>query len=148
MRRGRSKDRAEGSAARPGLFWLGTGIGLLLSTAAVVITAEFIHRRKLRLATLGPGFQQDEHDLVQDLSDAVHDGLDVLSHAAQSIGHTFSEARRELIRFGLDSGGLGGAGAQEWYFDDDDEHVRSPRTVDSPDYEERWEDAAGSPPPA
>jgi hypothetical protein len=125
------------------MFWLGTGVGTLLSAAAVVITAEFVYRRRLRQAAIGPQFEQNEHDLVQDLSMAVHEGLDVLTHAAHTIGHSFKEARRELIRFGLEPG-YGGSD-HGFYYEDEVDHGQH-NVVDPPDYENRWIEGAGSPP--
>ena len=57
---------------------------------------------------------------MQDLSDAVHEGIHVLGWAAKEIGQSFDEARRELIRFGLDPQGEGAA-SSGWYAGDEEE---------------------------
>lgn len=96
-------------------FWLGTGIGLLLSAAAVITVVEFAYRRR------GRGGVVDELGLVEDLTQAVEEGLDVLMEAAEAISGTYHEASKERIRFGLDPSGAGeGAGRHAWYTGDEE----------------------------
>ncbi len=101
--------RRRSFAPRPTLptsFWLGAGIGLIFSTAAVV-TAISVTNRARR-----PRQNGDDFDPVVNLTEAVQEGLDVLSQAAQHLGYSFENARRELVRFGLDPliSGIGGSG--------------------------------------
>jgi len=120
-----SNARTSGSSGVPGGFWIGAGIGFLLSAVAVIAAVEFSHRR--RRPHLIPdghgGFAQADADLVDDLSSAVSEGLSVLAAAARQVTDTFGAARRELIRFGLEgnAGNVGGtsSSADGWYFDDD-----------------------------
>lgn len=108
------------SRSAGGWFWIGAGLGLVLASAAVVISTEFIHLRRQRLGE--QGFLQDDGDLVEDLSHAVHEGLQVLSKAASEISHSFADARREMIRFGLDPTGSAepGGGSSAWYTGDEE----------------------------
>lgn len=106
-------------------FWVGTGLGLVLSATAVAIAAEFTYLRRRRLQRTGM-LDLGEESLVHDLSEAVHSGLEHISHAASELAHTFADARRELVRFGLDPLVGGGAGQDSagWYFDEDEEVPR------------------------
>jgi len=103
-----------------GWFWFGAGIGLLLSATAVVITAEFTDgRRRRRLGQLGE-FEQNESDLIEDLTSAVSGGLYALVETAEMLSSTFNAARSELIKFNLDSSGAGsGSGSSAWYTEDE-----------------------------
>lgn len=106
----------------PANFWLGAGLGFLLSTVAVIAATEFTYRRSRRILRGAVGFEQNEGDLVEDLSTAVQEGLHVLSEAAKQINYAFGDARRELVRFGLDlgatGGGVGGSGDAYYYEDE------------------------------
>jgi hypothetical protein len=96
-------------------FWIGTGIGLLLSAAAVITVVEIAYRRR------GRGDVGDELHLVEDLTHAMEEGLDVLMEAAETIGGSYHEASSERIRFGLDPSGAGsGAGRHAWYTGDEE----------------------------
>lgn len=106
----------------PANFWLGAGIGFLLSTLAVIAATEFTYRRGRRALGIEAGFEQAEADLVEDLSSAVQEGLHVLSEAAKQINYAFGDARRELVRFGLDRGADGGSvggSGDAYYFEDE-----------------------------
>ncbi|MBN1965162.1 MAG: hypothetical protein JW910_10985 [Anaerolineae bacterium] len=102
-----------------GWFWLGTLIGTVLSATAVVAAAELTFRRRQRAED--PSFSQGETDLVEDLSGAVQEGLHVLARAAQEIGHSFADAKRELIRYNLEPSEITGAGSAGWYTGDEDD---------------------------
>jgi len=100
-------------------FWIGAGLGIVVSAAAVVISTEFYALRKRRM--VDPEFEQGEHDLVEDLTIAVHEGMQVLGKAASEITHSFTDARREVVRFGLDPQGSGsGGGSSAWYTGDEE----------------------------
>jgi len=101
------------SRSGSGWFWIGASLGLVLSATAVVVSTEFMAIRRRRLQE--QGFLQGDEDLVEDLSLAVHEGLQVLSKAASEITHSFAESRREVIRFGLDPQGGSGGGSSAWY---------------------------------
>jgi hypothetical protein len=102
-----------------GWFFLGTAIGFVLSAAAVVTTAELTRRRCLRPAK--PGYEQGEVDLIEDITAAVGDGLHMLAQAAHVIGQSFSEARRELIQFGLNPTSTSASSSYAWYAGDEDD---------------------------
>lgn len=121
----------------PTSFWLGAGIGFLLSTVAVIAATELTHRRGLRRRN--GGYIQTEGDLVEDLSTAVQEGLHVLSEAAKQINYAFGDARRELVRFGLDlgadGGGVGGSG-DAYYYEDEGNDEDSADASDAADARE------------
>ena len=102
-------------------FWVGAGLGCIISAGVVIIVREFTYIRKLRLAD--PNFDQNEGDIVGDLSLAVHGGMAVLSRAAREIQDSFEDARREVVRYGLapQHEGHGGAGRHAWYTGDEEE---------------------------
>ena len=104
-----------------GWFWVGAGLGFIVSAGVVIISSELTHIRKLRRDD--PSFNQDEEDLIEDLSMAVHDGMAVLSRAAKEIQYSFEDARREIVRYGLapKHEGHGGAGMHAWYSGDEEE---------------------------
>ena len=102
-----------------GWFWVGTGLGLLFSTTAVIVASEFYHLQ-LNRKQEKDDYEQGEADVVEDLSHAVHGGLQVLSRAATEITHSFDDARREVIRYGLDPT-RAGAGSHAWYAGEEDE---------------------------
>ena len=97
-------------------FWIGGAMGIIFSAAAVVFATEFARKRR---GLPADGYQQSELDLVEDLSQAVTEGMDVLS-AAMKAATNFGTASRERIRYGLDPGHAG-AGASGWYTGDDDQ---------------------------
>ena len=78
---------------------------------------EFAYRRRRRKED--PGFVQDEYDLIEDISGALQEGVHVLTRAAGEISNSFSDARRELIRYGLDPG-RAGSGSSGWYTGDEE----------------------------
>lgn len=97
-------------------FWIGGAMGIIFSAAAVIFATEFARKRH----GLPAGeYQQSELDLVEDLSQAVTDGMDILSAAMQTATN-FGTASRERIRYGLDPGDAG-AGASGWYTGDEDD---------------------------
>lgn len=98
-------------------FWVGTGLGILFSMATVVFVAELTRKR---YRAPGAGFDQDEVDLVEDLTHAVAEGIQLLADAVDSMGEGFSDAARERIHYGLDPGQAGG-GASAWYTGEEDE---------------------------
>ena len=97
-------------------FWIGGAMGVIFSAAAVVFATEFA--RKTR-GLPGVDYQQSELDLVEDLSQAVTEGMDVLAAAMQAATN-FGTVSRERVRYGLDPG-RAGAGASGWYTGDEDE---------------------------
>lgn len=103
-----------------GWFWLGTGIGFLFSATVVAVAAELTRRRYYTPPGVSP-YEQSEGDLIEDISHAVEGGLHTLAQAAQVIGHTFGEARRELIRFGLDPASTSSSSSYAWYMGEDDD---------------------------
>ena len=101
-------------------FWVGTGVGFILSTAAVIVAAE-ITRKRYRPT---PEEQiEEEIDLVEGLTYQLKESLEVLAEAADHIGHTqYSDATKERIRFGLTPGRTG-AGSSGWYTGEDDSDI-------------------------
>ena len=97
-------------------FWIGSSLGLVLSALAVVTSLEFARRRRRRAVS---GYEQDEDDLIEDLSGALQDGVHVLARAAGELRHSFVDARRELVRYGLEPGRTG-AGSSGWYTGDEE----------------------------
>lgn len=126
-----------GGPAIPGTFWLGAGIGLLFATAAVVTAVQFSHRQRR------PRQPGTEDDLLYDLTESVQEGLGVLSQAAQHLGYSFENARRELVRFGLDPllSGISGAGGAGNFSSSDD--PTSP-LYDEDGAPEEWQGASSS----
>jgi hypothetical protein len=123
---GAGSSKAQGGV--PNSFWFGAGIGFMLSTIAVIAATEYNYRRGSRSARKGEAYAQSDSDLVDDLSSAVQEGLHVLAEAAKQISYTFGDARRELVRFGLDltSDGVGvGGSGDAWYFDESDEPLEA-----------------------
>jgi len=118
-------------------FWIGTGLGLLLSSTAVAVAAEFTYLRRRRRLTTGMLDSGDE-TLVHDLSEAVQHGLETISHAARELGHSFADARRELVRYGLDPTAAGSHDGAAWYYEEDEDAPKK-KTASGPDYEEQWE---------
>lgn len=99
-----------------GWFLIGAGIGILFSTAAVMLAAELTRRRYYRDPVTGD-VMVEEYDPLVELSDTMHTGLSMLAGAAAGVTESFSQALREKIRFGLDPTGLAGGGNQAWYAD-------------------------------
>jgi hypothetical protein len=124
-----SKRRRKSGALQ---FWVGTGLGLVVSATVVAIAAEFTYLRRRRQRA--PGMDFGEESLVHDLSEAVHSGLDHIAHAASELAHTFADARRELVRFGLDP--LSGEDSAGWYYDEDED---TPRKREGGDVSSEWE---------
>ena len=108
------------SGSGAGWFWLGTGIGLVVSASVVVIANEF---RYIRKRHLDQGVSPEDYDIVEDLQEAVYDGLNVLAHAAESIRDTFNDAARERIRFSLDPTPGTSAGSEAWYTGDEEDEA-------------------------
>lgn len=104
-----------------GWFWIGAGLGFIVSAGVVIISSEFTYLRKLRQGD--PSFEQEEGDIIEDISMAVHDGMALLSRAAKEIQYSFEDARREVVRYGLapQHEGHGGAGMHAWYTGDEEE---------------------------
>jgi hypothetical protein len=98
-------------------FWIGGAMGIIFSAAAVVFATEFARKRR---GLPNGEYEQSELDLVEDLSQAVTEGMDVLSAAMQA-ATSFGTVSRERIRYGLDPG-RAGAGASGWYTGDEDEN--------------------------
>ena len=117
-------------------FWIGTGLGLVVSASAVAIATEFTYLRRRRHQRYGM-LDDSEETLVHDLSEAVHHGLDHISHAASELAHSFSDARRELVRFGLDPLSAGSHDGSAWYYEDEEDAPKSGKSV-GPDYEQQW----------
>ena len=116
-------------------FWAGTALGLVVSATAVAIATEFTYLRRQRFLRYGM-LDDSEETLVHDLSEAVHHGLEHISHAASELAHSFSDARRELVRFGLDpiAGSTDGAA---WYYEDEEEAPKLSQST-GPNYEQDW----------
>ncbi|MBN2083477.1 hypothetical protein JW859_14875 [bacterium] len=116
------KGQSRRSAGNPvPWFWLGAGIGLLLATGATVVAAELTRRRYLRDRGEPVG---DDIEIVDDLANAIHAGLDILTGVADHLTgrHSYNEGNRERIRYGLDPG-QAGAGSSGWYTGEDDEDL-------------------------
>ena len=95
-----------------GWFWIGAGLGIIMSAGVVIISTELTHIRKLRRED--PDFAQEEGDIIEDISMAVHDGMAVISRAAKEIQYSFEDARREIVRYGLAPKHEGHGGAAGW----------------------------------
>jgi gamma-glutamyl:cysteine ligase YbdK (ATP-grasp superfamily) len=108
-----------------------------VSATAVAIAAEFTYLRRRRLLHTGM-LEDTEETLVHDLSEAVHSGLDHISHAASELAHSFADARRELVRFGLDPLSAGSHDGSAWYYEDEDDAPRKSGGSVGPDYEQDW----------
>jgi hypothetical protein len=102
-----------------GWFLLGAGIGLALSAAAVMMTAELTRRRYYRNPLTGE-IVVDDYDPVQGLAGTMQAGLGLLAGAASSVTDSFATSLREKIKFGLDPSGAGG-GKSAWYAGDEEE---------------------------
>lgn len=113
------QDRSPGRRESPLVwFWVGAGLGMLLSMAAVAFATE-VTRKRYRPGDAG--FDQDEIHLVDDLSEALSEGVHVLAAAVENLGRQdFGDADRERIRYGLDPG-TAGAGSSGWYTGDEDD---------------------------
>lgn len=99
-------------------FWIGAGVGFILSTAAVVVATE-VTRRRYRPLTKNEQIEE-ELDLVEDLTFVLKESLAVLTEAADQIGYAdYTAANQERIRFGLEPGQTG-AGSSGWYTGDED----------------------------
>ncbi len=99
-------------------FWIGAGLGMLVSIGTVVFATEFTRRRYKHGAA---GYDQNEIDLVDDLTDALAEGMHVLAAAAEQLERgNFTDASRERIRYGLDPGDAG-AGSSGWYTGEEDD---------------------------
>lgn len=103
-------------------FWIGAGVGTILSTAAVIIAAE-ITRKYSRPRTEQEQIE-DDLELVEDLTFTLKESLDVLAQATDPLGYSsYAEANQERIRFGLEPGTTG-AGSSGWYTSDEDDDNR------------------------
>jgi hypothetical protein len=119
-------------------FWVGAGLGLLLSASAVAIASEFTYLRRKRYLRTGM-LDDSEETLVHDLSEAVQHGLETISHAARELSHSFADARRELVRYGLDAAtSAGGHDDAGWYYEEEDETPKKRAAADT-EYEEQWD---------
>jgi len=99
-------------------FWAGAGLGIVFAAGVTILVAELTRRRYFT----GNLAIDNEVDLVDDLTAAIHEGLYVLTEVAdQLVGRDkFSDANSERIRYGLDPSGAG-AGSSGWYTGDEDE---------------------------
>lgn len=109
---------------------------MFVAASAVAIAAEFTYLRRRRFLRTGMLDDGDE-TLVHDLSEAVAHGLETIGHAARELTHSFADARRELVRFGLDP--QGGSEDAGWYYEDDDAAASQSDRPSGPDYEQEWE---------
>jgi hypothetical protein len=107
------------SSSGLGLFWIGAGIGFFLSALAVASAVEFTRRRYAKLQA--PDYTPERDDLLEDITAAVEGGLFTLAEAVTHIGHSFSEARREVVRFGLDPAQTSSGSTYAWYNVDDED---------------------------
>jgi hypothetical protein len=119
-----------------GWFYLGAALGAVLAAGAVVVATEVQHGRsvrRLRLrgrfgAAAGPEELAQEIDLVEGLSHVVSEGLNVMADAVARLSDTFNSARREAIRYGLESDGASGGysgSTHGWYTGEDDDPSHS-----------------------
>jgi hypothetical protein len=101
-------------------FWIGAGVGFILSTAAVIVTAE-VTRKRYR-----PSVEEqieEEIDLVESLTYQLKESLGFLAEITEHSGHQhYRSASKERIRFGLNPG-QSGSGSSGWYTGDDDADV-------------------------
>jgi hypothetical protein len=131
MHDGGVEEEMRRSSSGLGWFLLGTLLGAVLSSGAVVVATEFQYRRRLRRFRRVNGELADdfEHnlDIVDSLSQVVSEGLGVMADAVARIGESFSGQRRETIRYDLGMAGAGGHGASShgWYLGDDDEYAEA-----------------------
>ena len=100
-------------------FWIGTGIGFLISAVGVVSAAELLRIFRRRAAR--QDFAQGEIDIVHDLADAVQEGLHTLAVAAEEIGNSFRDARAEIVRYGLDPSTASPSSRYIWYTGEEEE---------------------------
>ncbi len=132
MAKSKEDTEKDSSGASLGWFWLGAGIGLLLSATAVVVATEFREGRRRRYAGQLGGYEQGESDLIEDLTSAVTGGLSALADTAEMLSSTFHQARSELIKFNLDSSGAGrGSGSSGWYSGEDVDYSEEPGTEET-----------------
>jgi len=115
-----SRDEQRGARASTGLgmFLFGTAIGLVLSTAAVVLAVELTRKRYYRDPETGE-LIEEYIDPFSAVVDSVQTGLHLLAGTAAGVTESFSEALQEKIRFGLNPGDTGG-GEQAWFYDEDE----------------------------
>ena len=110
------KEEAAGGSALP-YFWFGLGIGFVLSATVVIVASELISARPRHSRK---GFVQDEADLVEDLSLAVREGLQILGQAAGGFYPDYASSTRERIRYGLDPSGASPSSSNVWYTGEDE----------------------------
>lgn len=124
-----------------GFFLFGAAIGAILAAGAVVVATELQHgrsrTRRLRgNGERGPENLAEEIDLVEGLSHVVSEGLNVMADAVARLSDSFGSARREAIRYGIESEGAGsghGASSHGWYMGEDDEDEAATPAADGSD---------------
>jgi hypothetical protein len=117
-----------------GWFYLGALLGAVLSAGAVVLATEMQHGRSARRlrrrnGTLNPEAFESEIDLVEGLSHVVSEGLNVMAEAAARLSDSFGSARREAIRYGIESEGASrghGGSSHGWYTGEEDDEPADP----------------------
>ena len=123
-------ERSEDSGPSLSMFWVGTGIGFLMSSITVLIASELLYRGRRRHL---PHLLETDYSIEENLGSAMQYGAQVIAEAAQRLTNTFNDARSEMIRFGL--GRDGGEGDESGWYMDEDLEPRQRRTVDTPDYD-------------
>lgn len=117
---GMSRCEQRGARAGSGFGWfvLGTAIGLVLSTAAVVLATELTRKRYYRDPQTGE-LVEEYIDPFEAVVGSIQSGMHLLAETAVGVTESFSEALREKIRFGLNPVDSGG-GEQAWFYDEDE----------------------------
>jgi hypothetical protein len=131
--KGRRRQRRGGGV---GWFYLGALLGAVLAAGAVIVTSELHHEHGLRRLRRRRGMLDvnelpAEMDLVEGLTHVVSEGFSAMADAARQLGDSFGGARREQIRYGLESTGAAGHGASShgWYVADDDDEPHGYHTA-------------------
>lgn len=101
------------------MFLVGAAIGLVFSTAAVMLAVEVTRKRYHRDPRTGE-LVEEYYDPLEAVFESVQTGISLLAGTAAGVTQTFSDAVRERIRFGLNPGDTGG-GEQAWYYDDEED---------------------------
>jgi hypothetical protein len=113
------------------LFWVGTGIGFLMSSITVLIASELMYRSRMRHM---PHLLEADYSIEENLGSAMQYGAQVIAEAAQKLTNTFNDARSEMIRFGLGKDG-GNSDESGWYMDEEAAPRRKQKPVADLDYE-------------
>jgi hypothetical protein len=112
-----------------GWFYLGALVGAVLAAGAVIVATELNHEHGIRRLRRRRGMKDvellpAEMDIVEGLTHVVSEGFSAMADAALKLGNSFSGAKREQIRYGLETDSAGhGASSHGWYFADDDEEA-------------------------